>query len=54
MTVIGIVKGKMSRRGMANIHCSVLAMLSIPVAYAKQCAVQLRSELAVVKPQRWE
>ena len=52
MLLIGETVGKMRRWQTAKSPCSVFAAVEMLMAYAIQRAVQLRSEVAVVKPQR--
>jgi hypothetical protein len=50
--LIGESVGKVRRWQMVKFHCSVFAAFEMLMACAIQRAVQLRSEVAVVKPQR--
>lgn len=50
--LIGETVGKVRQEQMAKFHSGVFAAFEMLMAYASQRAVQLRREVAVVKPQR--
>jgi hypothetical protein len=52
MMLIRETVGELRQWKMAKSHCSVVTAFEMLMAYANRSAVQLRSEVAVVKPQR--